>query len=64
MRALGFEVEKADTDAVFDSLDDDHSGTIEYRELPMLRKGAGSEAAKANLKRAASKRENAAAARR
>ena len=59
VRALGFEVEKADTDAVFDSLDDDHSGTIEYKELAtMLRKGAGSEAAKANLKRAASKREN------
>ena len=52
VRALGFDVEREDTDAVFDSLDDDNSGTLEYKELAlMLRKGAGSEAAKANLKR-------------
>ena len=37
----------------FDSLDDDKSGSLEYKELSlMLRKGAGSEKAKANLKRA------------
>ena len=52
VRALGFDVEKADTDAVFDSLDDDKSGYLEYKELSeMLRKGVGSERAKANLKR-------------
>ena len=43
---LGFDVEREDTDAVFDSLDDDNSGALEYKELAMmLRKGAGSEAA-------------------
>ena len=53
IRALGFEVEKADTDAVFDSLDADGSGNLEDKELnEMLRKGVGSEAAKNNLKRA------------
>ena len=53
VRALGFDVSKEDTDAVFDSLDDDKSGALEYKELnEMLRKGAGSERAKANLKRA------------
>ena len=50
-------MERADTDAVFDSLDDDRSGMIEYKELSMmLRKGSGSEAAQANLKRMAGKR--------
>ena len=52
VRALGFDVEREDTDAVFESLDDDNSGKLEYKELAlMLRKGTGSEAAKANLKR-------------
>ena len=52
IRALGFEVERADSDAVFESLDDDNSGALEYKELAeMLRKGAGSEKAKAALKR-------------
>ena len=52
VRALGFDVDREDTDAVFESLDDDNSGKLEYKELAlMLRKGAGSEAAKANLKR-------------
>ena len=53
VRSLGFDVSKEDTDAVFDSLDDDNSGKLEYKELAeMLRKGVGSERAKANLKRA------------
>lgn len=53
IRALGFtDVEDDVIGAVFDSLDDDKSGQLEYKELnTMLRKGAGSEAAKANLKR-------------
>ena len=43
VRSLGFKVEKRDADAVFDSLDDDKSGELEYKELNlMLRKqGAG-----------------------
>ena len=58
VRALGFDVSKEDTDAVFDSLDDDKSGALEYKELnEMLRKGAGSERAKANLKRAPKQRD-------
>ena len=36
VRALGFEVEKEDTDAVFDSLDDDKSGNLEYAELSQM----------------------------
>ena len=53
VRALGFDVQREDTDAVFESLDDDKSGNLEYKELnEMLRKGVGAEAAKANLKRA------------
>merc|ERR1719424_2784384 len=56
VRALGFDVEREHTDAVFDSLDDDRSGALEYKELNiMLRKGVGSEVTKANLKRMASK---------
>ena len=52
IRALGFEVEKDQTDAVFESLDDDNSGKLEYKELAeMLRKGAGADAVKRNLKR-------------
>ena len=52
VRALGFDVDREDTDAVFNSLDDDRSGKLEYKELAMmLKKGVGSEAAKANLKR-------------
>jgi len=53
VRALGFDVQREDTDAVFESLDDDKSGNLEYKELnEMLRKGVGAERAKANLKRA------------
>ena len=53
---LGFDVHRDVADAVFASLDDDHSGALEYKELNhMLRKGAGSEKAKANLKRGQSK---------
>ena len=53
IRALGFDVEQADSDAVFDSLDDDKSGFLEYKELnTMLRKGEGAEKVKAKLKRA------------
>ena len=38
--------------AVFDSLDDDKSGLLEYKELAeMLRKGAGADAVERNLKR-------------
>ena len=49
--ALGFQCSMKDVKAVFDMLDDDRSGKLEYRELnTMLRKGAGSEKAKANLK--------------
>jgi len=56
VRALGFDVDEADTDAVFDSLDDDKSGSLEYAELnEMLRKGVGSEGTKTNLKRMAGK---------
>ena len=52
VKALGFDVDQFITDAVFDSLDDDKSGNLEYKELSeMLRKGVGSEAAKAKLKR-------------
>ena len=44
LRAHGFDVEQADADAVFDSLDADRSGSLEYKELnEMLRKGVGSE---------------------
>ena len=53
---------QADTDAVFDALDDDKSGQLEYKELNvMLRKGAGSELTKANLKRMQSKQADRAA---
>ena len=56
VRALGFDVEKQHSDSVFDSLDDDKSGELEYKELNvMLRRGAGSEGTKANLKRMQSK---------
>merc|ERR1719424_932438 len=56
VRALGFDMEKEHTDAVFDSLDDDKSGALEYKELNiMLRKGLGSNATLNNLKRMASK---------
>ena len=59
IRALGFSVDQADTDAVFDSLDDDKSGSLEYKELnEMLRKGAGSDGTKANLKRMAGKQKD------
>ena len=52
VRALGLDVERADTEAVFDSLDEDGSGFLEYAELEkMLRRGPGSEAVKANLRR-------------
>ena len=33
VRALGFEVEREDTDAVFESLDDDNSGRSSTRSL-------------------------------
>ncbi|MEC7000337.1 MAG: EF-hand domain-containing protein, partial [Actinomycetota bacterium] len=53
VRALGFgHISDADAGKVFDSLDADRSGKLEYKELnEMLRKGFGSEAAKRNLKR-------------
>jgi Ca2+-binding EF-hand superfamily protein len=58
IKSLGFEVERTDSDAVFDTLDADRSGMLEYKELnEMLRKGAGSEATKANLKRAGTQRD-------
>ena len=58
VNALGFKIEKEDTDAVFDSLDEDGSGALEYAELNMmLRKGAGADLAKRNLKRAPSQRD-------
>ena len=40
VRSLGFDVERADTDAVFDSLDDDKSGLLEYKELNEARRRA------------------------
>ena len=45
MRALGFDdVSEKDAGAVFDMLDDDKSGQLEYKELNMmLRKGFGSQ---------------------
>ena len=53
VRALGFPVEPEDTDKVFDYLDKDKGGTLEYAELnSTLRDGEGSERAKHNLKRA------------
>ena len=53
IKALGFPVDRADTDAVFDSIDADHSGTLEYKELnERLRAGLGEEMTKRNLKRA------------
>ena len=53
MRALGFDVTEADATAVFNSLDDDKSGTLEYKELnKMLRAGLGADATASNLKRA------------
>ena len=53
VRSLGFEVSQREADAVFDSLDADKSGKLEYKELnEVLRKGVGAEATKANLKRA------------
>ena len=46
-------MDQSDTDAVFDSLDADGSGSLEYKELnAMLRKGSGAEKTKGNLKRA------------
>ena len=52
MRSLGFDVQRSDTDPVFDSLDDDQSGLLEYDELnSTLRRGVGSEAIKANLRK-------------
>jgi len=53
IRVLGFDIEQSDSDAVFEALDEDGSGSLEYKELnAMLRKGLGSDATKANLKRA------------
>ena len=53
IRAMGFDIPQRECDAVFDSLDEDKSGSLEYKELnAMLRKGLGSDATKANLKRA------------
>ena len=50
---MGFEVPPKEADAVFDSLDDDRSGSLEYKELnKMLRKGMAGQATLANLKRA------------
>ena len=52
VQALGFDVTDAEAANVFDELDEDKSGELEYKELnTMLRKSAGSEAAKNNLKR-------------
>ena len=53
VRALGFsDISEADAGAVFDMLDEDKSGHLEYKELnTMLRKGYGSQVT-ANLKRA------------
>ena len=53
VKALGFPyISDKEVDTVFDSLDEDKSGSLEYKELnAVLRKGAGSEAVKANLKR-------------
>ena len=45
VRALGFAVEQADSDALFDTLDADGSGAMEYSELDMmLRTTEGNEA--------------------
>ena len=53
VKALGFAVDREDTDAVFKALDTDKSGSVDYRELnERLRAGIGSELAKRNLKRA------------
>ena len=41
MTALGFCCARADMDKVFDQLDDDGSGTIEYKELNTILRGKG-----------------------
>ena len=52
VNALGFEVSDEEGGIVFDILDDDRSGQLEYKELnEMLRKGTGADAARARLKR-------------
>ena len=63
VRALGFgDISEKDAGAVFDMLDDDKSGSLEYKELnAMLRKGFGSQV-QANLKRAKDVRSDSRAA--
>jgi Ca2+-binding EF-hand superfamily protein len=60
VQSLGFsDITDIQAGKVFDSLDDNHSGTIEYKELnEMLRRGTGSEAAKRNLQRHGAKRDD------
>ena len=53
VRALGFDVDDDEAGAVFDSLDDDGSGELEYAELnTMLRKNVHGDAVKRRLARA------------
>lgn len=55
IESIGFgHVERDDVDAVFDALDGDRSGRLEYAELAaLLRTSEGQRAAKANIARAA-----------
>ena len=56
IKALGFPVAPADTDAVFDSIDKDKSGSLEYAELhDRLRSDVGHDLTLHNLKRAPEK---------
>jgi hypothetical protein len=53
IRSFGIDVPRPEVDKLFDSLDEDGSGSLEYKELnTMLRKGTGSEASLKNLRRA------------
>ena len=53
VRALGFDVDDDEAGAVFDSLDDDNSGELEYAELnTMLRKNSYGDAVRRRLARA------------
>jgi len=52
IRSLGFDVPGGDAVRLFDVLDEDQSGFLEYRELnSVLRKGTGAEGTQNNLKR-------------
>jgi len=51
IRAVGFKIDKEDSDYVFDSLDEDKSGSLEYAELSHKLASQGASLTKRNLKR-------------